>query len=341
MSNTTAEVLRRTETQVRDLVREFAAEHTLSAAPAMGTLWRQLVGATVQAYMSRAEREGVRGGRAIIMAGPPGAGKSHGVDAVRNALGPEESKRLGVVEDGVITVDADDVKQVLLGNPVAGLEIDPDLLAQARDHWDHLITEHAPEILADGKPLLRGELATLVHSLSTATAGKVRENLVAARFDVKIEGTLKGKEKGALLVQQLRKRQYTQVCIVAVDTPQQICLEGAHRRWVEPRSTGDVTARYTPPEAVNSTFIEGRASSRCIDNARATYQLASAQSRFTQVDLFIAHRTPTGTVVEHISRDGRSRSITLNATTPPTRAAPASTLSRSRGTFSRTPGIGR
>ncbi|WP_185711316.1 zeta toxin family protein [Arachnia propionica] len=300
-------------------------------------MWLRLGEAVTQAYRVRAEREGVRGGRAIIMAGPPGAGKSHGVDAVRNALGPEESKRLGVMEDGFITVDADDVKQILLGNPVPGLEIDPDLLAQARDHWDGLIDEHAPEALADGKPLLRGELATLVHPLSTATAGKVREDLLEDQFDVKIEGTLKGKEKGASLVQQLRKQQYEQVTVVAVDTPRQICLEGAHRRWVEPRGQGDVTARYTPPEAVNSTFIEGRASSRCIDNARATHQLASAQSRFTQVDLFIAHRTPTGTVVEHIDRDGRSRSVTLNATAPPTRSAPVRTLSRSRSPFTRTP----
>ncbi|MDO5083358.1 MAG: zeta toxin family protein [Arachnia propionica] len=291
--------------------------------------------------MSHARREGVRGGRAIIMAGPPGAGKSHGVEAVRNALGPEESKRLGVVEDGVITVDADDVKQILLGNPVAGLEIDPELLVQARDHWDGLIAEHAPGVLGDGKPLLRGELATLVHSLSTATADEVRRRLTARRFDIKIEGTLKGKEKGALLVQQLRKQQYEQVTVVAVDTPRQICLEGAHRRWVEPRGQGDVTARYTPPEAVNSTFTQSSPTSRCIDNARATHQLASAQSCFTQVDLFIAHRTPTGAVVEHIGRDGRSRSVTLGATPPPAKAAPARSLSRTRSTLGRSPGCGR
>lgn len=222
MPDLTGAVLHRAEEQVRSLVGRLAEHHSLPADPAKGTLWLRLGQAVIQAYSTRAEREGVRGGRAIIMAGPPGAGKSKGVAAVRNALGPEESTRLGVVEDGFITVDADDVKQVLLGNPVEGLEIAPELLEQARAHWDTLTAEHAPGVLADGRPVLRGEFAALVHSLSTATAGKARENLVAGRFNVRIEGTLQGEGKGFVLVKELRRRQYEQVSIVAVDAPRKM-----------------------------------------------------------------------------------------------------------------------
>lgn len=346
-----SETTRRTEEQVRSLVGQLAAEHSLSPRPEKLSLWDRLAEEIKQAYVDRAEREGVRGGRAVIMAGPPGAGKSRGVAAVRSALGPAEAERLGVVEDGFITVDADDVKQVLLGNPVAGLDVDPELVGQAREHWDRLIADHAPRPLADGRPLLRGELSTLVHQLSTDTADKARRRLMAEHVNITIEGTLQWMEpsgvgQGPRLVTALRKEQYTQVTIVAVDAPQQMCLEAAHQRWITPRSQGDVTARYTPPAAVTSMFTPNNTVSRCIDNARITHQLASVHAPFSQVNLFIAHRSPTSTVIEHVDRDGLSRSTTLLASTPPTKPLPPRSparnhpLQRNRAT-PHTPGIGR
>lgn len=341
----------RTEEQVRSLVGQLAAEHSLPADPPKGSLWFRLGQAIAQAYVDRADREGVRGGRAIIMAGPPGAGKSKGVAAVRTALGPKEAERLGVVDDGFITVDADDVKQVLLGNPVAGLDVDPELVGQAREHWDRLIADHAPRPLADGRPLLRGELSTLVHQLSTDTANDAREQLMAEHVNITIEGTLQwmepsGKGQGPRLINALRTEQYTQVTIVAVDTPQQMCLEAAHQRWITPRSQGDVTARYTPPAAVTSMFTPNNTVSRCIDNARITHQLASVHAPFSQVNLFIAHRSPTSTVIEHVDRDGLSRSTTLQASTPPTKPLPPRTPTRNHPLQHNritppTPGLGR
>ena len=301
----------RTEAQVKALVRQLTQTHSVPSEPDEVSLWGRLHDATVQAYVVRAEREAVREGRAIIMAGPPGAGKSHGVTAVQQTLGPEESRRLGVTEDGYITVDADDVKQLLLGNPIPGLEIDPDLLTQARQHWDTLITEYAPEPLADGKPLLRGELATLVHPLSTATADNVRIRLVAMRTNIKIEGTLQwmepsGEGQGPRLLKELAARRYTQLSIVAVDAPRELCLTGAHHRWAEPRSAGDVTARYTPPEAIETMFTPGQTTSRCIDNARTTHDLARQVEGFEEANLFIAHRGECP-AVEHVDRAGKVR----------------------------------
>ena len=310
MSNTTTEVLRRTEAQVLGLVQQLAGEHSLPPAPAVGTLWRQLAEATVQAYRVLAERVGVCGGRAVIMAGSPGSGKGRGVVAVREVLGQEEAERLGVVEDGFVTVDADDVKQVLLGNPVEGLEIDAGLLGRAREYWDGLIAEHAPGVLADGWPLLRGEVATLVHGLSTATAGKARESLVRERFNVKIEGTLKSERKGSILLKELEDAQYEQVAIVAVDASERMCLEGAYRRWVEPRSRDDVSARYTPPEAVASVFEQGKVVSRCVDNARVTHEVARKGGEIESVNLFVAHRGPRPWV-EHVDAEGRVRVVSV------------------------------
>ncbi|RRD03497.1 hypothetical protein EII34_13920 [Arachnia propionica] len=299
----------------------------MSSALDEESLWGRLHDEIVQAYQARAKREAVREGRAIIMAGAPGAGKSQGVAMVRQVLGPQESQRLGVVEDGFVTVDADDVKQLLLGTPVAGLEVAPELLAQACSHWDGVIAEHAPERLADGRPLLRGELATLVHPLSAATADKIRKELVADCFNIKIEGTLQwmepsGMGQGPRLIDQLRAEEYVQVSIVAVDAPKELCLAGAHQRWAEPRKVGDVTARYTPAEAVESMFPPGRASSRCVDNARITHDLVRGDAGFEEVNLFIAHRGERP-AVEHVDRAGKTRLLPVPGQPPGTRTASA------------------
>ncbi|RRD06565.1 hypothetical protein EII34_02765 [Arachnia propionica] len=336
--------LQRTKEQVGAAVKRLAVRDSLPSKPPEGSLWGSLDKAIIQAYVARAGREAAREGRAIIMAGPPGAGKSHGVAAVRQVLGPEESRRFGVVEDGYVTVDADDVKQLLLGNPVPGLEIDPDLLARARQHWDAVIAECAPEPLADGRPLLRGELATLVHPLSTATADSARKRLVAMRTNIKIEGTLQwmepsGEGQGPRLLKELAVRRYTQVSIVAVDASKELCLAGAHHRWAEPRSTGDVTARYAPPEAVESMFTPGNPISRCIDNARTTHDLARQEEVFKDVNLFIAHRGERP-AVEHIDQAGKARVLPARPQQPRTptvtgelgqgRAGKRASLSRTR-----------
>ena len=320
MTESHREVLHHTKEQVGNLIQHLTTDHCLPRTPTKDSFWYRLGEAVTQSYLACAERVAAREGKAIIMAGPPGAGKSQGVTAVQGALGPERSQQLGVMENGFITIDADDVKQLLLGNPVPGLEVDPDLLAQARHHWDTMITEHSPAPLADGKPLLRGELSTLVHPLSTATADNVRKRLVATKTNIKIEGTLQwmdpsGAGQGPRLIAELEAKKYKQVTIVAVDAPQEICLEGAHHRWAEPRSKGDASARYTPIEAVKTMFTPGNATSRCIDNARITHNLARNNPGFEQVNLFIAHRGPQP-VVEHVNHNGASRVIPIKQQSP-------------------------
>lgn len=259
------------------------------------------------------------------MAGAPGAGKSQGVSAVQQALGPQESHLRGVSETGYTTVDADDIKQILLGNPVQALELDPDLLSQARTHWEGVLSDNASAPLADGRPLARGELATLVHEMSTSTADQVRADLVADRFGIKIEGTLQWMDsptvgQGPTLIRELERADYSQVTIVAIDTPEHMCLEGARTRWEIPRSQGDPTARYTPPAAVTGMFTtapDGTRSCRCIDNARATHHLAARSAIIAQTDLFITHRDRNQpTLVEHVTRYGETH---MRPTGPGTR----------------------
>ncbi|WP_218973428.1 hypothetical protein, partial [Actinomyces wuliandei] len=70
------EVLEAVAAQVQAVLDRLAPAHTLPRQPEEGTLWHQLQTATIDAYVARAQEHGSRGGRAVIMAGPPGAGKS-------------------------------------------------------------------------------------------------------------------------------------------------------------------------------------------------------------------------------------------------------------------------
>lgn len=319
---------------VESLVQQLARDHTLARVQEEGSLWSYLGKSISDAYMRRAQTEGVRGGRAIVMAGPPGAGKSRGVESVHEALGPERSVELGVDESNFITVDADDIKQLLLGFPVEGIDVDPALLAGAKEHWDHLISVAAPDALEDGRKLQRGELSTLVHPLSTALADEVRRDLIETQVDIKVEGTLRWMEsptvgQGPTLVRELEEAGYRQVSIVAVDTPSELCLEGARMRWEVPRSQGNAGARYTPPGAVLSCFEigpDGGEISQCVKNADSTHQLACQSQGLEEVNLFVAHRSPLSpTIVEHIDRSGHSELLSKGApemrvaseTTPP------------------------
>lgn len=308
-----AGVLGRTGAQVAEVVQRLSREHCLPAKPARGSAWYELREAVVAAYVARAGACGSRRGRAIIMAGAPGAGKSRAVGVAGGVLGAGESGRMGLDEAGFTTVDADDVKQLLLGNRVEGLEVDQGLLERARGYWEALLARHAPQVLADGRPVVRGELATLVHQMSTDTADLVRFELLKEGFDVKIEGTLQWMEspargQGPRLLEELEAAEYGQVVVVVADTPRQVCERGAFQRWAGPRSRGEVGARFTPRSAVAGVFQatgEGEVC-RCTDNARMTFQLALERG-FPQVDLVVVtRREDQPTLVEHVERCGRA-----------------------------------
>ncbi|QQM67817.1 hypothetical protein [Actinomyces weissii] len=309
-----AGVLGRTGAQVAEVVQRLSREHCLPAKPARGSAWYELREAVRAAYVARAGACGSRRGRAIIMAGAPGAGKSRAVGVAGGVLGAGESGRMGLDEAGFTTVDADDVKQLLLGNRVEGLEVDQGLLEGARAHWDALLARHAPQVLADGRPVVRGELATLVHQMSTDTADLVRKDLLKEGFDVKIEGTLQWMEspargQGPRLLDELKAAKYGQVVVVVADTPRQVCERGAFQRWAGPRSRGEVGARFTPRSAVAGVFQatgDGEVC-RCTDNARATFNQARQVESFAQVDLVVVtRREDQPTLVEHVDRCGQS-----------------------------------
>ena len=122
----------REKEQLQELIDSLQPTCTLSRDPKDG-FWLSMRNAILEAYLDHAAVHGTRGGQAIIMAGPPGAGKSQAVAIARDAAGAQAAS-LGLTEDGYITIDADDIKQILLGNPVPDLDVRPQGALPAHRH---------------------------------------------------------------------------------------------------------------------------------------------------------------------------------------------------------------
>ncbi|GEM_PF-4633490 len=275
-------------------IEHLGEEHSLSAPPEEASVWFQYGLEIRQAYRAYAAEKGAREGCAVLMAGPPGAGKSRGIAMA------QEVGALQIDRSRYVTIDADDVKQLLLGmNPPRGPRLPEDRLAPVRAHWECLAASCG--LLPDGKGVLIGEFATLVHRYSTQLADDIRADLLKDRTNVVIEGTLQwsadpalGHEgQGPRLVRELRRAQYSRIDVVAVDASEQLALDGAKRRWAEPRSRGDASARFTPPEAVSSMYQgtpDGGKASRPLANAHQTRELASRVKTFSYVQLTVVSR---------------------------------------------------
>ncbi|WP_164860127.1 hypothetical protein [Actinomyces wuliandei] len=161
----------------------------------------------------------------------------------------------------------------------------------------------------------------------------MRGDLLGERFDIRIEGTLQWEGQGPRLVEELETADYAQVTVIAVDTPQDLCLAGAWQRWAGPRCCGEPTAHYTPPTAVTTTFTtgpDGTPTSRCTTNAAATHQLATTSTTLTTT-LVTLHRTPHGPTLatptpprqsphptRPLTREEVLQAITQQARQPPT-----------------------
>lgn len=94
-------VLARTGAQVAEAVQRLSQEHSLPRKPEKGSFWLEMQEAVRAAYEARARGSGSRRGRAIIMAGAPGAGKSRAVGVAGQALGRAGGCGAGAGRGGV------------------------------------------------------------------------------------------------------------------------------------------------------------------------------------------------------------------------------------------------
>lgn len=172
---------------------------------------------------------------AIMMAGPPGAGKST-ARAHRNVAGWR-------------VLDADIIKTFLIERAVQ----------------DGIYTEllHLP--LPDGRTVMPGELAPLVHQESTELLDALRADCMRDGENIMIDGTLtwrpeRGPGYGAILMDELARAGYGDVEIIDVEVPKHVAIDRALTRWWNDRVSSDANSfggRYVPPAAIEAVYLPG------------------------------------------------------------------------------------
>lgn len=216
-----------------------------------------------------------QGRAAVVMAGPPGAGKGFVLRGRADLA-------------GYLTIDADRVKTQLLEHDVRSGRLDQ-LLARG---------------LPDGAPVRPEELASLVHVESTYLADQMRQLALAEGFNVIIEGTLQWQGQGPRLIGELRSATYDHLELIAVEVPQDVAQRQALIRWWDGRVDPSIWGggRYTPRGAIAAMYPDTEdPHSVCLHRAIDAFNLADVGALRTAV-LTVHNRHGRGPEVQQFER---------------------------------------
>ncbi|NHA69972.1 zeta toxin family protein [Phycicoccus flavus] len=208
-------------------------------------------------------------GKAVVLAGPPGAGKSTVLDTFD--LGE------------FVRVDPDEIKTRLLD--------------ARRAEFAAILLEPLP----DGRPVRLYELATLVHQESVALSDQIQQRLLQDRVNVVLEGTLRWAGQPAALAGQLRIADYQDLHILAVEASCATATDQALSRWWTGRATRD-GARYTPKTAVTDCYPDPDGYSSCLTHAMQMLALPDVRA-LDHADLTVHHdgRSPQWTAGDGVA----------------------------------------
>lgn len=176
----------------------------------------------------------VQGKHAIIMAGPPGAGK-----------GRVQAERLGDLK-GYVRCDPDQFKEALLRHLLNS------------DEFDQLKFPELLQLEHEGHRFAPLEMAPLVHEESSILAATLIQRTLSSGTNLVIDTVLKSPEKADRLIADLEQAGYTYE-VVDVEVPREVAEAQIDRRWREPyeqylQGRHDLGGRAVPPEFAASIF---------------------------------------------------------------------------------------
>lgn len=267
--------------------------------------------------------------RAIVLAGPPGAGKS---TALR-ALLPDEAERATFLH-----VDPDEFKIKLLQEAV-----------RDGSYEDWIMPAQVREREAAGERFYPLELASLVHEESSTIATRLRNAAVDEGANVIIDGVLASEGKALALGRQLQAAGY-EVTVVDVEVPREISEEGIRARWresYEAALAGENTlgGRWVPSDYARDVFDGPGGKSKPEHAARVLAEQCGAVMNYRLYRLDVAQYRASGDrnpVLEvELHRGARGGRLVDPSTAQGLRAVEASRPPVRRTQGPRPPGVGR
>ncbi|MGQ4510689.1 zeta toxin family protein [Dermabacteraceae bacterium P13147] len=178
------------------------------------------------------------GRQAIVLAGPPGAGKS----TILNSL-------LGENKERYLVIDADNFKQALLREAIKDgsyeAKIKPDTIKALE---------------AGGEKFFPLELASLVHEESSMLAARLRDEAMGKGTNIIID-TVLGSEEGARKIGERLARNGYEAAVVDVEVPFEISKGRIEKRWEHSyqdalNGKDELGGRWVPSEYARSVYGE-------------------------------------------------------------------------------------
>lgn len=243
--------------------------------------------------------------RAIVLAGPPGAGKS---TVLADVLGDHRGEYL--------VIDADEFKRSLLREA----QVDG-----SYDQW--LMPDAIRELGARSERFYPLELASLVHEESSYLAKSLRVDAIAAGDNIVID-TVLSNESDALALGQLLTEAGYDVRVLDVEVPYELSEERIRSRWEHAYATalegGDsLGGRWVPSEYARDVFDGPGGKSKPEAAARALAEQCPVVGRYqvfrtTAEEARVAHvegRPAQAEVEVDKSRNSRSAALVDTALT--------------------------
>jgi predicted kinase len=190
----------------------------------------------------------IRDRQVLVMAGPPGAGKS---SARRERIPEAEEKHWRFI-------DPDDFKTRLLRK------------LRESGEYDEIVPPAVKSRIDAGDRFAPGELAALVHEESSELAREAATISLERGERVVIDGVHGSKVKLLKRFQQLAEQGYTSIEIIAVDGPREVTRARVINRWEKGYAafqdgTDDAAyqARYVPEHITDSLYVDDDRFSAC------------------------------------------------------------------------------
>lgn len=226
-------------------------------------LHNELKAAAVSAYPHVEQ-----GKLAVVLAGPPGAGK-----------GTQRPALLGEAEHVYLRIDPDELKEALL-------------IEAIRDgsYQSFIKPEVVQAAEAEGEEFFPMELASLVHEESSILAVQIRDEAIERGDNIIVDTVLSSSEKALALGKQLESAEYT-VEIIDVEVPYETSEERIAIRWqksyvkaLKNKHSTEIKdrlgGRWVPSEYARSVYPEPNGPTLSEVAARALLQECLAVTRY-------------------------------------------------------------